>query len=589
MSEYDRRTKRAIISLDFGTAFSGFAIMHKSQDGTSGAIYNYEGKWGSNSLLGSYPKTHTALLYERNGSKYTVKSWGAPAVQDHHNNFDLRDPTQYVFLSNFKLSLDEDARLINSPLPAGLTITRVIGDYLGKLVEVASGELPKVLGSHMTKADVQWVLTVPAVWTMQAKQVMRDAAVIAGIITQAQANSRSGDLDIVKEPEAAMVYMLSKPEFCWQDKDIVLIADCGGGTIDLSLQRIESDQDDKYLRELAIANGQTCGSIFIDQKFIRYVQELVGDYHWNWLQANRPGDVLKLQLEWEKVKKQDEVPSAAKVYIDVPQSLLRRLTPVDLQYLDAANNGHDIMDDGLVLTGSQIAEFAEEFVSETIRLIDDQLQNLPTLQRCRAICLVGGGGQHAILGRRVKERFEGAGRVDQVYTPPGAALAVLHGATIMGLKPSIIRYQVMPHTYGIATSRTFRNYRDSQEDAIPHPDKPGTFYVDNIFDLQVRAGQTVHYGEAITSAYWPLTDTQTETAIRLYESDGQCPKRVTDDGVRYIGRIVLHHPSVQSYGGPYNISTEIFFGRTEIQLKAQGADGKQVQASIRVAGSLTMN
>ncbi len=41
-------------------------------------------------------------------------------------------------------------------------------------------ELSDATGSHVRSDDVQWVVTVPAIWRQKAKQFMREAAYQVG-------------------------------------------------------------------------------------------------------------------------------------------------------------------------------------------------------------------------------------------------------------------------------------------------------------------------------------------------------------------------------------------------------------------------
>lgn len=55
---------------------------------------------------------------------------------------------------------------------------------------------------HFTSRDIQWVLTVPAIWKPAAKQFMREAAYKAGVGSP----SNPEQVVIALEPEAASVY-----------------------------------------------------------------------------------------------------------------------------------------------------------------------------------------------------------------------------------------------------------------------------------------------------------------------------------------------------------------------------------------------
>ncbi|CAG2206698.1 unnamed protein product [Mytilus edulis] len=92
--------------------------------------------------------------------------------------------------------------------------------------------------------DVEWVLTVPAIWPDPAKKFMKEAANAGGI-----PNSR---LILALEPEAASIYCKNLPV----DRTLssggrstldafapgtqYLILDAGGGTVDITVQEIKT-------------------------------------------------------------------------------------------------------------------------------------------------------------------------------------------------------------------------------------------------------------------------------------------------------------------------------------------------------------
>lgn len=75
-------------------------------------------------------------------------------------------------------------------------------DYLRQIYNHTMQTLTKRYGeTFMAKTSVEFVLTVPAVWSDAAKDATLKAAEEAGM-------GKQGDLKIISEPEAAAVYTL---------------------------------------------------------------------------------------------------------------------------------------------------------------------------------------------------------------------------------------------------------------------------------------------------------------------------------------------------------------------------------------------
>ena len=72
---------------------------------------------------------------------------------------------------------------------------------------------------------------MPAIWSDEAKAMMREAVIQAGIINEEDPLNR---LDLISEPEAAAAYCENKYH-SWNltDGNIFMIVDAGGGTVDL--------------------------------------------------------------------------------------------------------------------------------------------------------------------------------------------------------------------------------------------------------------------------------------------------------------------------------------------------------------------
>ena len=88
-------------------------------------------------------------------------------------------------------------------------------------------------------ADV-W-LTVPAAWDAKGCDIMREAAITAGLVQ----SSRAGDttwkerLRIITEPEAAAVHCARLTDLHHlKPSQNFIVADAGGGTVDLAVYKV---------------------------------------------------------------------------------------------------------------------------------------------------------------------------------------------------------------------------------------------------------------------------------------------------------------------------------------------------------------
>ncbi|PFX15248.1 Heat shock 70 kDa protein 12A [Stylophora pistillata] len=92
---------------------------------------------------------------------------------------------------------------VSGPNQAKIVFARSINflkDEAIKVIRQRTGD------DHFSADDIQWVLTVPVIWTPRAKQFMREAAYEAGVGSAGNADQ----LMIALEPEAAAIFCKEK-------------------------------------------------------------------------------------------------------------------------------------------------------------------------------------------------------------------------------------------------------------------------------------------------------------------------------------------------------------------------------------------
>lgn len=119
-------------------------------------------------------------------------------------------------------------------------ITRDIGAVADLSASIHTHFLLFLIESLISDSADVW-LTVPAAWDARGCDIMREAAITAGLVQ----SSRAGDtswrdrLRIITEPEAAAVH-------CAQLTDLhrlkpsqnFIVCDAGGGTVDLAVYKV---------------------------------------------------------------------------------------------------------------------------------------------------------------------------------------------------------------------------------------------------------------------------------------------------------------------------------------------------------------
>lgn len=236
-----------------------------------------------------YPKTPTLSLY-RNGSTKLV-AWGQDAkktAMKRNNNDQL--------LSRFKLQLDENLNL--APLPNGLTALEAITDYLEAFHSHVCKDLQRGFANNYDQSKFRYCLTVPAMWSDQAKATMREAAIRANIINRWDHPNR---LMLISEPEAAALYCEKKcDQFNLGHGQRFLICDAGGGTVDLIVFEIDDSGERRALKEVTKGLGDSCGSTFLDIRMREYLKDRF--YHHGKVSDTAMESMMETFIDTIKVK-----------------------------------------------------------------------------------------------------------------------------------------------------------------------------------------------------------------------------------------------------------------------------------------------
>lgn len=246
-------------------------------------------------------------------------------------------------------------------------------------------------------ATVEYVVTVPAVWSELAMRRTEEAAKRAGlgegpIKLLPELNLVSKGLKLMPEPEAAALYLLRHQHMNPNQRQVsqgetMLVCDAGGGTVDLITYKIESLHPLK-VREAAIGTGDLCGSTFIDQNFANYFEECMGPVGYAELRASQRQAVVK-NFELVKCAFAD-APHHPRYHVQVPGVA-------------------DLPDAGIIggefeLSREKMRELFEPVVSKVLELIAGQVAQVTRGGgNVDVILLVGGFGESPYLFQRINE------------------------------------------------------------------------------------------------------------------------------------------------------------------------------------------
>ncbi|KAJ6259608.1 Heat shock protein [Drechslerella dactyloides] len=389
---------KIVVGLDFGTTYSGLAFADTTPGEPQISVIQNWPSCGNSAI--SQVCTEIAYTAE-SGSQF---SWG----------YDIQ-PSLTV-LKWFKLFLEYPDEQIKEmcELPPGKTILDVTADFLGAVYRHAMEQLYLQRGRPVMEiTQVDFVLTIPAVWNELACMRTRKAAERAGF-------TKNHTLNMCTEPEAAALYTLRSAECSANVGDKVIVCDAGGGTVDLISYNIRRIVPRLEVDEAVVGTGDTCGSTYIDQAFEDFFRIRMGEHY-----------DLRVAQHQRVMRNFEEVKCGFRDRED--QETYSVIVPGKNNIPEAG-----VVDGEFEISRAEMRALFDPVVDKVIGLIAEQVKQIHLVDRSPGnlkILLVGGFGQSPYLYKRVLEWAKPQG-ID-VLQPGDGGAAVVKGAVIRGLDLAI--------------------------------------------------------------------------------------------------------------------------------------------------------
>ncbi|ETO09642.1 hypothetical protein RFI_27739 [Reticulomyxa filosa] len=562
-----RQSFKAFVGIDFGTDGTGVAYSFPE-----GKVYTSQ-KWPGRML--AEVKNKTNLLLDKDGN---FVAFGQEATDRYTSSVD----SSLEFYERFKMALynnvpdeiddgkyDDDTKEqdLEPYLTAANGKKRKTLDVLKQVFTFLREYVMNILKSTTLVErieDVQWVITVPAIWSNTAKNSMREAAHRAGLIS----DSISDHLLIAFEPECGSVVAR---RYCHGLKkgDKYILLDLGGGTADIACHRV---LDEKSVSQIYAPSGGPWGSTYIDDAFWGLLCEIFGREIMEEFKTKYSNEHVQL-IENFKQAKHSYNPTSP----DTPKIKTHK---VSLEDIGKKVKEHKLKDksgifgfDKMVATltlGHEGWKFLmDKVIDPLIKHISDLLAK-PELRGCEAMLCVGGLSTSSYVTQRLRDVFVTDCKVIKTITKPEQPiLAVMEGAALFGMTPSLIAEYVMMHTYGLKCARFWAN-SDGEEGKL-WSEEDGRYIFEDGFEIFARKNTKLNvHDPPIVQYFQPLNRGATEIVIEIYCSDEENPKRCTDETL--CARVSFQLPSDWWEGGDAEdkeIPIAFYFNRAEIQVKVE--------------------
>ncbi|WP_169981422.1 Hsp70 family protein [Microbispora sp. H10836] len=529
-----------------------------------------------------YPKNLTAILVDKNGE---TLAWGHQARKQWNQAMDRGETENLGYAYAFKMALKPEAKDGGMPTAGGFLdladrdqVRRLVVAYLKEIYTVAVVE---IRGAGYTEREIRWCITVPAIWEEKDKQLMRQAAVDAGLPDD------EDRLLLSIEPEAAALFCYlrmaeladgSRGERIGLEIDGLrfMVVDCGGGTVDITAYETSSTSGENIaLKEIGVATGGKLGSEYVNHAFrAEILPRRLGSEVMRRLRDEHAEELLALEEQWERWKTTAEVECGADgevhfvdtVRLDLPAGVWDLLDTEARARLTAQAGGKPYR----VIVGPEEVEalFDDGVVSRILEKIEEQLAEIRRGDEAgrepETLLLVGGFSMSTYLKERIRRRF---GDRHRILVPPNPAMAVFEGALHYAYNPRVLLSRRSKYTYGFEIAEPWERGVDSPMRKIRGSE--GEMLCVGRFKIAVRRGESVAVDEPFPFGVAPTSREQTAAQVRLFRTRKLDPRYVDEEGCEEIGAFDVDiSDSVGRDVDERPIGLLLYFGRSNIQVEA---------------------
>jgi hypothetical protein len=457
-----------------------------------------------------------------------VVKWGFPASKDKDSVQMLKlllDPKQELPPYVSRTQLEGQLKTI------GRGAVEATADFLEKLKFQALEALDKRYGmTFMSTTPIEYILTVPAVWSDAAKDATLRAAEMAGL-------DKSQKLRLITEPEAAGVYTIKSMEgVTLVQGDIYIVCDCGGGTVDLISYEVVS-LSPLRLEECGAGTGGICGSALLNMRFEEHVRARMGTTNFEVYCEQNPKDWNRCKEHFELRTKRDFNP------------LLLKSDPEDMDDFSVPLAGakEDVRSrierNYLLLSVDDLDSIFRPIMDAIIHLADEQFISLVKQKKTpKGIILVGGFGESNHLFNVLKRHFHGTANFE-VLQPPNAWSAVARGAVIQCIEgDNLVQSRIARSHYGVLNRLHYDPAKHNRKNCIFDEDDERWYALDQV-KWYVQKGQPMPSNEPIILPfhYSAHDRLQTEAVILVISDEDEAPAEfVKTARTRVLGNIEVN-------------------------------------------------
>ncbi|UZJ55704.1 hypothetical protein CBS101457_005024 [Exobasidium rhododendri] len=507
-----------IIAIDLGTTFSGasYCILTPGQKPKIEDVKSYPGQATSGS------KVPSVILYSSDGKPAlfgaeAVDGAAASKVLDQ-GGAAARWWKLYLKPSHLELIVDlESAAPDMDPLPFGVTAETIAAQFLSYMVSCVGAYIQS---RHSNGGDVlaqmaesiSYVITIPNGWELPQQQVLRNACIEAGMVSQ----DRASTISFVSEAEASMNFCAqSSAASDWLEYpgQHLIVCDAGGGTIDISTYEVKSTAPTLSLSETSASDCLMAGSTTVDRRARELIQRRLAGTEWDNAQ-----DLEDFQARFCSSIKETFSDKGEEQYLAIGTAGLNR---DELQLRRGK----------LIFSGNEIASLYEPSIRVTEASIRARIHDSSGITT--TIAMVGGFSESVYFRKELQARL---GDLVQLCKPDEATSKAVANGAVAWLIDGVVATRVSRMTYGIRCSTVYKGNNPSHiaRARQKFTGNDGKVRLPSSFGTVLQKGESGREDEEFLESFsmtWMMQmQAHKEVSLIVYRGDEDKPPEFVDEG-----------------------------------------------------------
>ena len=493
-----------VIGIDFGT--SGIACAYgffKNEDNPTPVYFNGQANQNKISAEIILDDDLNVIAFGNECSSYDISI----NEENYHHFYKIK---MNLYDRIYKVK----ARNSNKEVDIQYIIKLMLIEIKKKAIEQIKLSIPS-----LDKNMIHWVITVPAIWDLKSKQIMKEAAQEAGMIREDDDISNFFAL----EPEAASIYYQSSPQANQEIKDSenpFIVCDFGGGTVDIVTQRKVKTNSNFQFNEEYPPIGGNYGCNKINEYFMgRIIKELFGEECFNETKnnicKNRYNEWIEFENKIEEFKKRFIREELISQNYIIDCDIFEHYCNEDIKDLIMKfNDKHRNYELKLHRSWKILFPFKiiYDLMDELTNKISEYISQIIEEVSIETIIFSGGASVNPIIRQLIQDKNKSI----KIVLSHNPEVAISYGSVLFSYDHNVITPRKAKYTFGIKCRREWNEELHHNGGKKIYDELDKDYICENLFSKFIDKNESISSDKEIVKSYKMCFS---KVAVELYKTE----------------------------------------------------------------------